>query len=162
MNSTHFRPKAVTLTWCREIIGYFLPYWRNYHLFGAIPPFLVNSSIIGEIWWISRFPRFLRFGAGTVISRPQKLMLEIRGEGGLFSLPSPPQTPPLPVTRKRPIQTSVCMVRKYTTHIIHVWARKHSSGTSSCPTVKHTLGGNALLATPWNTPERRIFFLAKP
>ena len=34
------------------------------------------------------------------------------GGGGLFSLPSPPQTPPLLVTRSRPIQMSICMVRK--------------------------------------------------
>ena len=50
VNSTHFRPKAVTLTWSREIIEYFLPYWRNYHVFSGIPPLLVNSSIIHESW----------------------------------------------------------------------------------------------------------------
>ena len=42
VNSTHFRPKAVTLTWSAEIIEYFLSNLRNYHVFGGIPPF----------WWI--------------------------------------------------------------------------------------------------------------
>ena len=55
---TTFRPMAVTLTRCREIIEYLRAISRNYHIFGGIPQLLVNSTISGGMWWIPRFPRF--------------------------------------------------------------------------------------------------------
>ena len=70
MKFTTFRPKAVTLTTSREIIEYFLSNLRNYHVFGEIPPFLVNFTVLVKCGEFHVF-RVFRV-SGTVSFRSKK------------------------------------------------------------------------------------------
>ena len=65
VNSTHFRPKAVTLTWSHEIIEFFLSHLRNYHVFGEIPQLLVNSTVLVKFGEFHVFRVFRVFGGHT-------------------------------------------------------------------------------------------------
>ena len=80
---TTFRPRAVTLTWCREIIEYFLPNLRNYHVFGEIPQLLVNSTILVKFGEFHVFRVFAFFGGPSHLLL-QKSYVVIKGRGGVI------------------------------------------------------------------------------